>query len=52
MDFAQWLIGYILDHRDSFAAADFTYEVYSQNPVGAANVRGLMDGFLRFLLSN
>ena len=44
-DFARWIINRILDKEDTLPE-NFTYVVHSANPVGAANITGLMDGFL------
>jgi hypothetical protein len=41
-DFAKWLVEHCLD-RD--LAPDFDFYVHSQNPVGAENIRSLLDGF-------
>ena len=46
-DFAKWLIEQ--DINGTFSLSEnFEYEVHSQNPVGKANIHGLMDGYLRF----
>lgn len=45
LDLAKALIEWDLDMGD--APADFGFEVHSANPVGAANIRGLLDGYLR-----
>ena len=45
MDLAKWLVN--RDIEVGGMPADFTYEVHSANPVGAANIRGLLDGYLR-----
>ena len=45
MDLAKWLVSRDIEVGDM--PADFTYEVHSANPVGAANIRGLLDGYLR-----
>lgn len=44
-DFAKWLVEY--DLRHGLMPADFDYNVHSANPVGAANIRGLLDCYLR-----
>lgn len=46
MQCAQWLIERDLD-QPGFLPANFTYDVHSQNPVGAANIRGLLEPYLR-----
>jgi hypothetical protein len=43
MDCAKWLSEYCLDNN--FTVPSFS--VHSQNPVGAANIRGLLDGLAR-----
>ena len=45
-DFARWLIEQHLDGMQTFPKT-FSYTVHSANPPGAANIRGLLDGFLR-----
>lgn len=44
-DFAQWLVQYFLDNEPPIDL--FSYYVHSQNPVGADNICGLMEAFLR-----
>jgi len=46
--FVDWLIGYMLDESLSFPL-DFSYGVHSQNPIGAANIRGKMDNAIRHI---
>lgn len=46
-DFARWLINSDLDHQGKWMPADFSFEVHSANPVGAANIKGLLDNYLR-----
>lgn len=48
LDIAKWLIARVLDGHDTLPEG-FAYTVHSQNPVGKANIEGLMDGFLRHL---
>ena len=43
--FALWLIERDLDHHDM--PDDFDYEVHSQNPVGAMNIRSVLNSYLR-----
>ena len=45
-DFAQWLVNRDLDKN--VMPDDFAYTVHSANPVGAANIKGLLDSYLRF----
>jgi hypothetical protein len=40
MDFARWLIGYVMDKEVD--VSDFDFYVHSQNPVGAENIRSYM----------
>lgn len=42
---AKWLVNMHLDGVATFPA-DFKYYVHSQNPVGKANIEGLLDPFL------
>lgn len=44
-DFANWLVDYIIDHE--YTAIPFTWQVHSANPIGADNIRKLLDGFER-----
>jgi hypothetical protein len=44
MDLARWLVEHDLDTGSM--PRGFTYVVHSANPVGAANIRGLMEGYL------
>jgi len=44
-DLAHWLVEQDLDL--SIMPAQFAYQVHSANPVGAANIQGLLDGYLR-----
>lgn len=44
-DFAKWLVNEDLENR--WMARGFDYHVHSANPVGAANIRGLLDHYLR-----
>jgi hypothetical protein len=49
-DVAKWLIQRdILWHS---MPDDFSYTVHSQNPVGAANIKGVLDRYLRFKSEN
>lgn len=43
--FIWWLIDKVYDN-ELVIPLDFKYTVHSQNPVGAANIKHLMDGFL------
>lgn len=45
-DFAKWLIQQQLDIS---APVEIKYGVHSQNPVGAVNIKGLIDGYNNFI---
>lgn len=45
-DFAKWLVECHLDGKHLFPET-FEYAVHSANPPGAANIIGLLDGFLQ-----
>jgi hypothetical protein len=46
MAFVHWLINYDLDHP-GFIPGDFSFDVHSQNPIGKANIEGLLNSYLR-----
>ena len=46
-DFAKWLVESDLDGKITIPR-DFLFNVHSANPAGAANIRGLMVGYLEF----
>lgn len=46
MDFARWLVERDLDAGGHYLPASFAFNVHSANPVGAANISGLLDGYL------
>jgi hypothetical protein len=46
-DFANWLIERDLDAGGAFLPADFEWVVHSMNPIGAANIAGLMSAYLK-----
>ena len=46
-----WLIEKDIDANGDFIPSDFAYYVHSQNPVGAANIRGWLDNYLIFRAS-
>lgn len=57
--FAHWLIGMDLDEREKDSSNPermlkdgFRYRVHSENPVGAENIRRLMDNYLKFSRSS
>jgi len=43
-DFALWLVNQDLDHHTM--PVDFSFAVHSANPVGAENIRLLLEGYL------
>jgi hypothetical protein len=45
-DIAHWMVDTDLNLSGAFIPADFTFTVHSQNPVGAANIQGLLDNYL------
>lgn len=48
---AKWIVDGVLDGNLEFPAG-FKYQVHSANPVGRANIVGLLDNFLRFCLKD
>ena len=46
MKFITWLIDYMLDCELSFPKG-FTWDVHSQNPVGAENIRSIMTALVK-----
>lgn len=44
-DCANWLVSHLLSDM-SRLPENFRYDVHSMNPVGAKNIRSLMDGFM------
>lgn len=45
-NFAKWLVEQDLEIH--WMSAGFDYQVHSANPVGAANIRGLLDQYMSF----
>lgn len=45
-DFAKWIVEYDLDHPGTIPDG-FSFNVHSANPVGAANISGLITSYLR-----
>jgi len=45
-DVARWMVDQDLDSNGKFIPANFEYYVHSANPVGAANIKGLLDNYL------
>lgn len=46
LDFAHYLVD--LDLDTGAMPDNFTYKIHSANPVGRANIEGLMEGYLAF----
>jgi hypothetical protein len=44
--FADWMVAQALDGAPAFPEG-WTFSIHSQNPVGAANIRSLLEGYLR-----
>jgi hypothetical protein len=44
--FAKWLVEYDMDTNTM--PLDFKYTIHSKNPTGSGNIRGLLDGYLKF----
>lgn len=44
-DFAKWLVHTQLDNEPK----EIKYSIHSQNPVGFANIKGLLDGYNEFI---
>ena len=47
IDIAKWMVEVDLDNDGQWIPEGFDYMVHSANPVGAANIVGLLDGYLR-----
>lgn len=45
-DIAKWMVEQDLNSCGKFIPKDFEYHVHSANPVGAANINGLLDNYL------
>lgn len=45
-DFAKWLVNYDLD--TGLMPENFSYYIHSANPVGAENIKGLLDQYLEY----
>ena len=52
MKFIKWLIEYDMDHNGTIIPNNFTYDVHSSNPPGVDNIRGLLDSYIQFKVSN
>lgn len=48
ISFVRWLIEKDLDSDGSLIPRDFRFWVHSQNPVGKANIEGLLNSYLDF----
>lgn len=47
-EFAKFLVDRDLDSEGAFLPVDFSFKVHSANPVGAANISGLLVPYLSF----
>lgn len=47
MDLAKWLVEFDQYRKGKFIPANFSFRVHSQNPVGKANIEGLMNQYLK-----
>lgn len=47
MDFAHWLIEKDLDTCGVFIPDNFSYDVHSQNPIGAQNIKSILNSYLK-----
>lgn len=45
-DFAKWLVDYDMDNN--VVPEDFSFNVHSANPVGATNIKSLLDNYISF----
>lgn len=52
VEFIKWLIDTDIDSGGSFIPHDFKYCIHSANPVGSANIKGLLNGYLLFRKNN
>lgn len=50
-DLAKWIIKQVIEEK-LFLPLRFTYTVHSMNPVGAENIRRLMENFLKNKTNN
>lgn len=48
MEFVNWMIDAILE-GEAYLPEGFAFEVHSQNPIGAENIRNKLMGFITFL---
>lgn len=49
-DFVKWLCDYIMDHN--LNVSNLQWDVHSQNPVGAENIRSYLSNFLNNYTEN
>jgi hypothetical protein len=47
-DFAKWLVDKDLNMRGKFIPDNFEFHVHSMNPVGAENIRKLLESYLAY----
>jgi hypothetical protein len=45
-EFVKWLVEADMDSGGKLIPSDFSYYVHSQNPIGAANIRGYLSSYL------
>lgn len=48
-DFAKWLVEWVMDDDNFDMPPRIHYTIHSQNPIGAENIRGVIDGYHRWL---
>lgn len=47
-EFAKWLVDWLMDNTDGeYPTVD--YSIHSQNPIGADNIRGTLDGYHHYV---
>lgn len=47
-EFAKFLVDWLIDKADGDGYPIIGYSVHSQNPIGADNIRGTIDGYHRY----
>lgn len=47
VDIVKWMINRDLDSNFTWMPEHFAYTVHSANPVGAANIVGMLDGYIK-----
>ena len=45
-DIAKWMVERDLDDKGNFIPKNFEFNVHSANPIGVANIAGLLNGYL------